>query len=237
MRFSKSVSWGVLGETELLVACVPYVHADILDADIKFNLNYDWIFTPPKTWREWEEQEAAKAKVFSRVFLHEVGHAVGLLHDDTPAIMRKHSGNLHVGHQVKPSVSFDDYLGLAALYGKDGNHKPNLIISTQRWRSEYGEFVIDEIPQEVSPGDEIYVKNLMFNMGAGGIDESIQVKVYASRDRVFDDYDLYIGQSGIYKNFGSGHWAQPKSHIVFYETLAGNDWYLIFTTPFFSERL
>lgn len=92
------------GATTLATTHIRYREGIILETDIIFNSNLPWSVYS-SSWR-------SDVKDFQRVSVHELGHALGLDHEESgvATIMRSHAGDITIPQQ-------DDINGVAAIYG------------------------------------------------------------------------------------------------------------------------
>lgn len=96
----------VWGSTTLAMAHWWYTGTTLTQADIVFNTNESWnVYSTP-----WQSSVID----FQRVAVHELGHALGLGHEDSidATIMRTYAGDITIPQQ-------DDINGVAALYGSE----------------------------------------------------------------------------------------------------------------------
>lgn len=96
------------GGTTLAICNTTYRGSEIIQTDIVFNRNESWnVYSTP-----WEAPPWSGVSDFQRVAVHELGHALGLDHEDggVETIMRSYVGNITIPQQ-------DDINGVAALYG------------------------------------------------------------------------------------------------------------------------
>jgi len=101
--FESTACGDAWGSTTLAFTGWRFTGATLIEADIFFNSNFDWdVYSGSRLF---------SAKDFRRVAVHELGHALGLGHENqNPAIMAATIGNIEVPQQ-------DDINGVAAIYG------------------------------------------------------------------------------------------------------------------------
>ncbi|OKY74279.1 MAG: hypothetical protein BM485_14760 [Desulfobulbaceae bacterium DB1] len=96
------------GAGTLAIEISYYIGSELIEADIVFNSNQAWnVYST-----SWGDAPWVGVNDFQRVAVHELGHALGLGHEnsDVPAIMRPWAGDITIPQQ-------DDKNGVAALYG------------------------------------------------------------------------------------------------------------------------
>ena len=96
------------GATTLAICNTWYQGSEIIQTDIVFNGNESWnVYSTP-----WEAPPWSGVSDFQRVAVHELGHALGLDHEDggVETIMRSYVGDIIIPQQ-------DDISGVAAIYG------------------------------------------------------------------------------------------------------------------------
>jgi Matrixin/Divergent InlB B-repeat domain/Dockerin type I domain len=93
------------GGTTLAICTSWYSGSKLTQADIVFNSN--------ESWDVYSTSWSSRTSDFQRVAVHELGHALGLGHEDSigvPAIMGTYAGDITIPQQ-------DDVNGVAAIYG------------------------------------------------------------------------------------------------------------------------
>jgi hypothetical protein len=93
------------GSTTLAITTIWFSTFQIEETDIVFNSNQDWdVYSGPYQ---------SYANDFQRVALHELGHSIGLDHEDSlPSIMGSFISDIE-------TLQYDDYRAVSILYGLD----------------------------------------------------------------------------------------------------------------------
>jgi len=103
VRFADSDCGDAWGQSTLAVTHIWYVGDTIIETDIVFNANQNWdVYSGPWSY---------SSNDFSRISIHELGHALGLNHEDSgvDSIMASYAGDIYLPQE-------DDIAGVAAIY-------------------------------------------------------------------------------------------------------------------------
>ena len=105
VKFAASDCGDAWGQSTLAVTHIWYIGDTIIETDIVFNANRNWdVYSGPWSY---------SANDFRRIAIHELGHALGLDHEDSGvnSIMASYAGDIYLPQE-------DDIEGVAAIYGE-----------------------------------------------------------------------------------------------------------------------
>ena len=105
VKFAASNCDDAWGQSTLAITHIWYIRDTITETDIVFNANRNWdVYSGP-----WSNS----ANDFRRVAIHELGHALGLGHEDSgvDAIMASYAGDIYLPQE-------DDIEGVDVIYGE-----------------------------------------------------------------------------------------------------------------------
>ena len=192
IMISSSYDWGQYTMGVALTrykACVwPFWGGKIKEVDVLFNPAYTWTNTtnPGPTYF---------ANNSTMVGIHELGHAMGLKHeDDVMAVMNTYypgSGPIGESNDVHPHA--DDVGGARSGYGTSGTVRD--FAASLRERKSSGSFGDIVPPSTVYRSTPATFKFTLENRGTVN-ETSVGVKFYLSTDRDITTSDYYLGSAG-----------------------------------------
>lgn len=178
-----------------------------IESDIHLNTRYSW------TTGKFDGTNFGSPYNYELVMLHELGHSLGLLHeDDRLATMNSFYPNSgSVGHYNNVTPHADDRHGLRLLY-PDSSTGNDVIAS--RFRNLGASSSINRVREEgdddiwrtvttLYRGDWYDVEYTFENLGSNT--ETVPVKFYISTNNYISSYDRYIG---------STTWTMPQGSRV-----------------------
>lgn len=162
------------------------------EMDIHFNTRWQWTTAPYRGWN-------AQPYNFQLTMLHELGHALGLLHQDgLLSIMNtRYPFGGPNGHfnQVEPHA--DDREGLKILYPDSSTE---IDIAVSRFRNTGASVTANEVytviggeapTRSVAMGIQHSIEYTMENLGTQA--EVIDIKFYISTNSYISSFDTYLG--------------------------------------------
>lgn len=188
-------------------------HYGIDETDIAFNSNYSW-----STGTYSYTNPTGSPYSFEQTALHELGHALGLIHEDrTMATMNSsYPGGGPLGHSREWDPFGDDRQGARFLY-PDGTIERDLAGSPLK-RTGSGTSSLVSSPSTVQKGSYVTVEYSFSNLGS--LVEKFNIGFYLSTNSTISTYDTLLGT-----NYGALEW--PGSAGTFSRTL----WIPTWTAP------
>jgi hypothetical protein len=180
-------------------SCTAFDDADIKEADVEFD--------SAETWYTSAFSYTSSNTHFRLVALHELGHALGLLHeDDVMATMNTrypNGGPITRDKEVRPLGN--DRLGLRFLYPGDGTLKADLVPSNYKRNTATaisGDSALVSGPTSASRGSSVTIDFTFMNIGSADSGE-FNIGFYLSTNDTISTGDRLLG-SNIGASVGDG---------------------------------
>jgi hypothetical protein len=171
----------------------------------------DVVFDAAENWSYDDLDGSDSSTNFELVALHELGHVLGLEHeDDVLATMNSrhpHGGPLGSNHEVAPLP--DDRAGARALYGGSGT--ANDVAASAFQRIGGGRSGVISVPLEISRGQTYGLQYTVGNLGTSN--QSFSVDFFLSTNRTISFTDIYLGSTYI-SGGGGGIGTLPVSLTI-----------------------
>ncbi|GJQ57527.1 MAG: hypothetical protein D8M57_18940 [Candidatus Scalindua sp. AMX11] len=198
-------------------------HEKYLESDVEFNTKYSWTTSTFNGWNTGSPYN------FRLVALHELGHALGLLHSDgKPATMNTYYYNSGtVGHYNKIEPHGDDRYGLRILY-RDSSTDRDLSVcrfrntgggssTTNKVYTTSGNWVTS-----LSRGNSYDLYYTMENFSTQT--ETAKVNFYLSSNRYISTSDRYVGSTTW--SMPAGAYATAKKRFTIPTNLTPGTYYI-----------
>lgn len=191
-------------------------HTWYSEADIDFNTRWSW------TTGDFTGDNFSSPYNFELVALHELGHALGLLHSDghTATMNTYYPNGGSVGHYNAVEPHADDRYGLRILYGDSSTERDAAVL---RFRNNGGGGTwLNTFPSSVSRGSSYSLYYTLENFSTQS--EYINLRFYISTNNYISTADIYVGS--VTWSMSEGSVATATKTVTIPTTLSPGTYYI-----------